>query len=366
MKDLKDFENINDILDVQSEEVKNAIKNMDLAMQEGDIETVEKIGEQEIFKKNAIIQFKMMQLEMQKGEYEKAQKIGSKRIFKNNPFIQEQLAEIEKKLEKEGASSSNLLIDEEQDEKQKFLNEIKTKLYYNRILQEDIESVKNNPDISEYERTCMLLAINAKLKDVKSAKQIAKTFKAQSENLEQNKMINNIVQKIENKKTSVFDMGIYDKVLEWEFDEELQSTYYEEQKKQQEEKKQLQTAKQVQVKSTRAKPSYYIPSYEINRRDFSNRIRVSPRSAINIEQEKKVREKNYYSEIKDYLDSKRKEIYVSMQSTNYEVQRDAISQWDKMELLIEKVDENKDNKEYLNGLHSKISQLQEKENGISR
>ena len=55
-----------------------------------------------------------------------------------------------------------------------------------------------------------------------------------------------------------------------------------------------------------------------------------------------------------------------MQSSNYKVQAKGISQWDKMEALIGKVNENRDNKEYLNQLHEKILHLQELENGMDR
>ena len=41
-----------------------------------------------------------------------------------------------------------------------------------------------------------------------------------------------------------------------------------------------------------------------------------------------------------YLEDKKRSIYVSMQSSNYKVQTKGITQWDKMEALIEKVNEN--------------------------
>ena len=64
-----------------------------------------------------------------------------------------------------------------------------------------------------------------------------------------------------------------------------------------------------------------------------------------------------------YLKSKRMEIYLKMQSQDIKTQREGIDQWDKMEILIEKVKKNKDDKEYLNLLHEKIQKLKAKEEG---
>ena len=55
------------------------------------------------------------------------------------------------------------------------------------------------------------------------------------------------------------------------------------------------------------------------------------------------------------------EIYIKMQSQDIKTQREGIEQWDKMEILIEKVKKNKDDKEYLNLLHEKIQKLRDKE-----
>ena len=369
-----EIENIKDILDVQLPIVKMAIK-------QNDISKIKELGEQEAFKKNAVIQYKMMQFAIEEGDYEKARQIGSKRIFKNNPFIQELLQEIQVDNEEQETIEIEPLQDEEFDEKEIYLNKIKTKLYYNKISQEDIEEIKDNLDISDYEKTCMLIAIFAKSKNIKQAKQVAKAFKNESKNLEHNKTINIVIQKIENQKTKIFDMGIFDSILSWEFDEALQKTYIDEQRQQ--EAKRKKEMSYIPTNNSGSEPSTdvkakqdiyesieynsYFPNYKERNNQFKRKLKVKSDYEYNTtNQERKIREKNYYEEIKDYLESKRKEIYVNMQSTNYEIQRKAISNWDKMDSLMDKLEHNSDNKEFLNNLHNKVSQLREKENGMIR
>ncbi len=97
----------------------------------------------------------------------------------------------------------------------------------------------------------------------------------------------------------------------------------------------------------------------------SMKVEVSPEPVVTI-MENKEKEAGHFHGIIKYLEDKRRSIYVNMQSSNYKVQAKGISQWDKMEALIGKVNENRDNKEYLNQLHEKILHLQELENGMDR
>ena len=67
-----------------------------------------------------------------------------------------------------------------------------------------------------------------------------------------------------------------------------------------------------------------------------------------------------------YLLEKRKTIYVKMQSTNFETQREAIEQWDKLDDLIEKTKELKENEIYMENIHKRITKLREKEESQAR
>ena len=63
----------------------------------------------------------------------------------------------------------------------------------------------------------------------------------------------------------------------------------------------------------------------------------------------------------EYLLEKRKPIYVKMQSTDLETQREGISQWDKLDDLIEKTKELKENKDYMKSIYERVTRLKEKE-----
>ena len=49
-----------------------------------------------------------------------------------------------------------------------------------------------------------------------------------------------------------------------------------------------------------------------------------------------------------------------------QTQKTGVEQWDKMEILIENVKKNKDNKDYLNLLYEKIQKLKIKEEQMER
>lgn len=98
----------------------------------------------------------------------------------------------------------------------------------------------------------------------------------------------------------------------------------------------------------------------------SMKVEVSPEPVAATMVENKGKETDHFHGIIKYLEDKKRSIYVSMQSSNYKVQTKGIAQWDKMEALMEKVNENRDNKDYLDQLHEKILHLQELENGMDR
>ncbi len=88
---------------------------------------------------------------------------------------------------------------------------------------------------------------------------------------------------------------------------------------------------------------------------FRERVKVN---SINVETKGKETKGKFY-EIMGFLKEGRKNIYVRMQSQNSRIQGIAISQWDKLESLIESVNVNRNNTEYLNILYDKISKLKQ-------
>ena len=63
----------------------------------------------------------------------------------------------------------------------------------------------------------------------------------------------------------------------------------------------------------------------------------------------------------EYLIEKRKSIYVKMQSKDIETQREGIAQWDKLDDLIEKTKELKENEDYMKSVYDRVMKLKEKE-----
>lgn len=97
---------------------------------------------------------------------------------------------------------------------------------------------------------------------------------------------------------------------------------------------------------------------------FKERIKVELNPEVMIGLSK--REKGRFYEVIEFLKEKRKDVYVGMQSQNSRVQRKSIAQWDKIEGLIENVKMNRNNKEYLDILYHKITELKQLEKEWNR
>ncbi len=107
--------------------------------------------------------------------------------------------------------------------------------------------------------------------------------------------------------------------------------------------------------------------FQTNRKNFFDRVKVNAEDIDeNVKREIIKREKNFYNTIKKYLQEKRQEIYVNMQSEDYQIQKTAVEQWDKMDALMERLEQNRENKEYINALYEKVSRLQNIENNKYR
>ena len=313
------------------------------------------IGNRPEFINDAPIQSQMIAIDIQEGKYEEARKKGNRPEFIKNEAIQSQMKTID---------------NQKRNSCQPFVNEIKTKLYYNRINQKDIEAIKNTTQLSEDERIWILLAIFENTKNRLQVKQLSKEYKKNHPESKNNKIINTILQRAESKKASIFDFGFYDALLNWSLDPNLKNKYEEERKRQKEEKHSKKPVVNMPKKTKAIEPNntsttnLAIKTPRNHANEFRDRIIVIPQERGYIEKVAKERvkkESNYFNEILKYLNEKRKIIYVNAQSTDYKIQKTAISQWDRMEILLEKVKNNENNTEYLNKLYAKILQLQKKE-----
>ena len=333
-----------------------------IAIKQGDYEKAKEIGEK--FRDHAQIQSQMVTIAIQEGDYEKAKEIGKK--FLNDEVIQLQIEKIEKKLKKYNA------LCKENKEKVELLNQIKTKLYY-ELEKIDLQEILQNKELTEKQKLYVALAINEKRKNVKNIKEIAKRYKDSDEI----KNINIILQRTQSKKKKIFDWKIYDVCLGWELDENLQNKYEQNKKKQNKVREQIikgkynvHTNKKISDNNIqKPKVQQFLKSElkheekQKNNNNFKNglKVQVQQETAKIKQQNEEIQQKYIYTEVMEYLIEKRKSIYVKMQSKDLEKQREGISQWDKLDDLIEKIKELKENEDYMKNIYERVTRLKEKE-----
>ncbi len=356
---------VKDIAEIQS-------KLLSIYILQDNFDSALKIGNNSRFIDVPSIQSKMIAIAIIQERFDDAIRIGSREVFADNKTIQMQV-ENARHLQSKSSLSFEELLDKEQ-----FLSMLKTKLYYDKITLEDISSIENCSLLSEYQKQLILLAIYEKQKDIKKLSQVVKNYKEKYPDSEQNKIFNTIFERAKNKKHRIFDFLFYDNLLHWKIDSELQKQY-ENEKTNTTPKIQFKRVPIVQTTSPYYEESEeyinysnnYITSENVNT-SFIDTLKISKEKVSHIDTIKtpkktKVQKSiTHYDEILKYLNEKRKQIYIASNSTDISTQKVAISQWDKMELLLEKVMKNKNNLEYLNSLYSKITKLQEYENSKAR
>ena len=220
-----------------------------IAIQEGRLEDAKAIGEK--FKDNSVIQNQMITIAIQEGRLEEAKAIGAR--FKKYEPIQRQImtiaihqGDIERareilsefgnlrrmrlQFEKELKTRRNIHTNNHQGARastnRRLLNQIKTRLYYNKIDAEVIEQISSSEELTEYERTVILLAICEKQKMPTRAKQIASKF--ESDDQMQNRTIKQIIERAKNKNPRIFPWEFYDGTLKWELDKKLSQKFEKE------------------------------------------------------------------------------------------------------------------------------------------
>ena len=380
-----------------------------IATKQGDYEKAKEIGKK--FENYAPIQSQMVTIAIKERDYEKAKEIGKK--FLNDEVIQLQIEKIEKKMKDENNEEIKKEYIMEQlkeynpfckecKEKVELLNQIKTKLYY-ELEKIDLQEILQNKELTEKQKLYVALAINEKRKNVKNIKELASKYKDSDEI----KNINIILQRTQSKKKKIFDWEIYDVCLGWELDENLQNKYEQNKKKQkengitqreeklrtqkhkEEEQQQQERKKQNKVREQIIKEKYNVhtnkkisdnniqkPNVQQffksklkheekhkNNNDFKNELKVQVQqdTAKIKQQNEEIQQKYIYTEVMKYLIEKKKLIYVKMQSTDLEKQREGISQWDKLDDLIEKTKELKENEDYMKNIYERVTRLKEKE-----
>ena len=377
-----------------------------IATKQRDYEKAKEIGKK--FENYAPIQSQMITVAVKEEDFETVKRIGKK--FLNNEVIQSQIKKIKMKDENYEKIEKEYIMEQlkeynpfckECKEKEELLNKIKTKLYY-KLEEIDLQEILQDKELTEKQKLYVALAINEKRKNVKNIKELAKKYKDSDEI----KNINIILQRTQSKKKKIFDWGIYDVCLGWELDENLQNKYEQNKKKQKEneitqreeklrtkkhkeEEQQQERKKQNKVREQIIKGKYNVHTNKKisdnniqkpkvqqflkselkheekhkNNNDFKNELKVQVQqdTAKLKQQNEEIQQKYIYTEVMEYLIEKRKPIYVKMQSTDLEIQREGISQWDKLDDLIEKTKELKENEDYMKNIYERVTRLKEKE-----
>ena len=228
----------------------------------------------------------MITIAMEEGELKKAKDIASRDIFKDDSLIQFQMITI--------AMEEGFFLREEDDDqqkktKQKFLDQIKTKLYNDKIEKEDISEIQTTNVLSEEEKMYLLLAIYEKQKKPNEAKQLVRKYKEKKADPKCVKNLNKIMSRLECKKKGIFDMAFYDDLLGWKDDANLKKEYEKEIRKstkkpstsvaKDEEPLKNETTKKPSASVVQEKESTKNPSTSVvqqKRKKFGERINVKP------------------------------------------------------------------------------------------
>ena len=330
----------------------------------------------------------MITIAIKEMDFKKIKKIGKK--FLNNEVIQLQIKEIKMKDEShEKIEKKYNLFGRESEETEGTLNKIKTKIYYG-LDKIDEQEILQNEELTEKQKLYVVLAMYEKRKNVKGIKDLAKKYKYCNES----KNINIILQRAQSKKKQIFDWEIYDNCLGWILDEQLKNEYekkikeqesnkkkkiedekqkqkIKEEEKQRERKIKNNTKKQIiegKINSLKKKNTNKVnlQNTQMQHREnnsFKQEIKVHVQQELTkINQQNEGKQQiHIYNEVMEYLLEKRKPIYVKMQSTDLETQREGISQWDKLDDLIEKTKELKENEDYMKSIYERVTRLKEKE-----
>lgn len=343
-------ENFQDDGLIQSQMVK-------IAIIEKEYEKAKKIGDK--FKESSVIQSQMITIAIKEKEYEKAKDIG--KSFKDSIRIQSQMitiAIIEKNYKKAIEISEkykdndviqrqikNIPLYKKLLGKQNVLNEIRTKLYFNEINENEI---KQNTELSDDIKTMILIAYYEKKENKTQVQILCKDLKDKGEYL---KETNIILERVNSKKKKIFDFAFYDNILNWKFDEELLQKYQEKIKKEMKEKaKEDRTIRKnnAHISKTTKKPKPQ-PNYVLAYRQSLPQENAKKNNSAKITNAKKFKKeelkkenKSYIQDIKkvtDLINKSKIETYPLMQSEDKETKENAIKKWDKIEIFMEDLKE---------------------------
>ena len=336
----------------QSKIIKKLIK-------EKKFEEAKRIGKR--FPYNTPIQSQMVTIAIQEGDLKRAKEIGEK--FPNNKQIQHQI-KVNSKINRK-------------NNKKKILDSLKTKLYFDKVDDQLISEIELSQDLDEFEKIVSLLAICEKRNMKEKAKQVLKTFHPTDK--QEKSIVNGIMDRIKSKKPQIFDIVKYDLILHWSFNHKLKAQYEEELKVEREEreakKRQITLLPKTETTQSIIKPVEKHPKALIHSgekldksAEYRKKLEVTSlktsNEQLNIINHRNNEKKNVNNQtqmminyIHEFIQEQREKVYVNMQSKNVKIQSDAISKWDRIEILLERIAEKSKDTQYIKNLYNRVLNL---------
>lgn len=181
------------------------------------------------FPNDGVIQSQYITILIKEGtkeSLEEARRIAKDKIFKNNESIKAKLKIVEDLLENFKFDGNMLKTHDISSRHSNVLDDIKTRLYYNHITLDFVQEIKqDNSELTQWEKTIVLLAIYDKQKSQKMSAQILKEAKKTFANdNEKVKVLNKLQNAILSKKSRVFSWGMFDEILDWKLNKEICKT----------------------------------------------------------------------------------------------------------------------------------------------
>ena len=352
-----------------------------IAIREGDLKRAKEIGER--FENYAPIQSQMVTIAIREGDFDRAKEIGMK--FPNNELIQNQIAKMKDlqkyekifEIEEEKKQTKVNSKINSKNNKKKILDSLKTKLYFDKVDDQLISEIELSEDLDEFEKIVSLLAICEKRNMKGKAKEVLKTFHPTDK--QEKSVVNGIMERIKSKKLQIFDIAKYDLILHWSFNDKLKAQYEKELRAEREEreakKQQITVLPKIETTQSTIKPVEKHPKAPIHSgekldksAEYRKKLAVtSPKTSNeqpNIINHRNNEEKNVNNQtqmminyIHQFIQKQREKVYVNMQSQNVEIQSDAISKWDRIEILLERIAEKSKDTQYIENLYNRVLNL---------
>lgn len=349
-------------------------KRIRIAIMQQDYDTAKQIGAH--FKEDEKIQSQMLTIAIREGDNDKIREIKEK--FKSNEVIQEQISRVSMYMPEVNQPSGYVDKNAKSNGKEMAqLNRIRTQLYYDKVDNEVIEGVKRNRQIGEFQKVISLLAICEKRKMKNEAKRIAAAYI--TEDKREKSIIRQILERISTKKSNIFDITKYDDILGWKMDLKLKRQYDDELRAasaSKREKMMLATRKKAQEKEAATqkagtseqarkkqadRSAMYRRSLFVKTNNTPTRKPTEQNGKKEAKVDSKKQDKIMYDHINKFIREQKKKVYVNMQSRDAKIQADAISKWDRLEVLLEKIAERSQDTAYLESLYNRVVDLENRQ-----